>query len=70
MNEYLVIFESTADGGWGAHLPDIDGVVAVGSTRVEVEDGIRGALAMYLEDLEQRGEPSPEARNSAGYVAA
>lgn len=70
MNEYLVIYEPAEDGGWGAYLPDIDGVVAVGETRDEVEVGIRGALEMYLEDLRDRGEALPAPRNCAGYVAA
>jgi predicted RNase H-like HicB family nuclease len=70
MNQYLVIYEPAEDGGWGAYLPDIDGVVAVGETRAEVEVGIRVALEMYIEDLHERGEALPEPRNFAGYVAA
>jgi len=70
MNQYLVIYEPAEDGGWGAYLPDIDGVIAIGSTRDEVEVGIRGALQMYMEDLQERGETPPEPRNVAGYVAA
>ena len=70
MKQYLVIYEPADDGGWGAYLPDIDGVVAVGETRDEVEAGIRGALQMYLEDLRERGEVLPAPRNFAGCVAA
>jgi predicted RNase H-like HicB family nuclease len=70
MNQYLVIYEPAEDGGWGAYLPDIDGVVAVGETRADVEAGIRGALEMYIEDLQERGQALPEPRNVAGYLAA
>ncbi len=70
MKRYLVIYEPAEGGGWGAYLPDIDGVIALGSTRDEVEAGIRGALEMYIDDLGERGEALPEPRNVAGYVAA
>ena len=36
MSEYVVIFERADDGGWGAYLPDLPGVVALGTTRDEV----------------------------------
>ena len=28
MSEYVVIYEQAEDGGWGAYLPDVPGVVA------------------------------------------
>src|SRR3954470_3373655 len=34
-------FERAEDGGWGAYLPDLPGVVALGTTRDEVSDRIR-----------------------------
>jgi hypothetical protein len=30
MSEYVVIYEQADDGGWGAYIPDLPGVVAVG----------------------------------------
>lgn len=30
VSEYVVIFEQADDGGWGAYLPDLPGVVALG----------------------------------------
>jgi predicted RNase H-like HicB family nuclease len=36
LSEYVVIFEQAGDGGWGAYLPDLPGVVALGDTRDEV----------------------------------
>jgi len=36
MNEYLAIYEQSEDGGWGAYMPDLPGVVALG-------DEIRGS---------------------------
>jgi hypothetical protein len=40
MSEYVVILERADDGGWGAYLPDLPGVVAIGTTRKEVADRI------------------------------
>ncbi len=70
MSEYVVIYEQAEDGGWGAYLPDLPGVVALGGTRDEVADGIKEALAAYVEDLHQRGLTLPMPHHSTGIVAA
>lgn len=71
MTDYLVIYEQAEDGGWGAHSPDVDGVIAVGATREEVEARFREALTAHLALLREEGEapPSPS-RTSIGYVVA
>jgi predicted RNase H-like HicB family nuclease len=40
MSEYVVIYEQSDDGGWGAYIPDLPGVVALGTTRDEVGERI------------------------------
>ena len=55
MSEYVVIYEQADDGGWGAYLPDLPGVVALGATRAEVAQRIEEAVAAYAEDLRERG---------------
>ncbi|MBU6363865.1 MAG: type II toxin-antitoxin system HicB family antitoxin [Acidobacteria bacterium] len=71
MNSYLVVYERAEDGGWGAYLPDIDGVVALGRTREEVEDGMRVALGAYLDWLKERGETAPAPSScEVGFIAA
>ncbi len=35
MRKYLVVYERAKDGGWGAYLPDLAGVVALGASRGE-----------------------------------
>lgn len=71
MNTYLVVYERAEDGGWGAYLPDIDGVVALGRTREEVEDGMRVALGAYLDWLKERGETAPAPSScEVGFIAA
>jgi predicted RNase H-like HicB family nuclease len=70
MSEYLVIYEQAEDGGWGAYIPDVPGVVAVGASRSEVAERIQEALSAYAEDLRQRGRSLPNPHHAAGTVAA
>jgi predicted RNase H-like HicB family nuclease len=70
MSEYVVIYEQSEDGGWGAYIPDLPGVVALGATRPEVADGIQEALAAYASDARQRGESLPAPHHVAGTAAA
>jgi predicted RNase H-like HicB family nuclease len=70
MSEYVVIYEQAEDGGWGAYLPDLPGVVALGTSREEAAARIKEALTAYVEDLQQRGESLPAPHHAAGTVAA
>lgn len=64
MSEYLVIYEEAEDGGWGAYLPDVPGVVALGSSRAEVGERIREALAAYAEEMRHLGRALPAPASS------
>jgi predicted RNase H-like HicB family nuclease len=70
VNEYVVIYEQADDGGWGAYLPDVPGVVALGTTRDEVAERIQEALAAYAEDLRLTGETLPAPVHAAGSARA
>ena len=70
MSEYVVIYEQAEDGGWGAYIPDLPGVVALGATRAEVGERIKEALAAYAEDLRDRGQSLPTPHQVAGTIAA
>ncbi|MGA9876226.1 MAG: type II toxin-antitoxin system HicB family antitoxin [Solirubrobacteraceae bacterium] len=70
MTDYLVIYETGEDGGWGASSPDLPGCVAVGKTKAEVEKLIGEAIPMHIELLREYGEPIPEPHHIAGSVAA
>jgi predicted RNase H-like HicB family nuclease len=70
MSEYVVIYEQADDGGWGAYLPDLPGVVAIGVSRAEAAQRIQEALGAYAEDLRERGKPLPAPHHAAGTVAA
>lgn len=69
MTEYVVIYEQADDGGWGAYSPDLDGCVALGDSREEVEQNMREGIALYLDELRRRGQPVPQPRNFAGVVS-
>jgi predicted RNase H-like HicB family nuclease len=70
MSDYVVIYEQADDGGWGAYLPDLPGVVAIGTSRAEVADRIQEALSAYAEDLRERGGSLPAPHHAAGTAAA
>lgn len=70
MSEYVVIYEQAQDGGWGAYLPDLPGVVALGVSREQAAERIKEALSAYAEDLQQRGESLPTPHHATGTVAA
>lgn len=70
MTDYVVIYEQAEDGAWGAYLPDLPGVVALGATRSEVGKRIKEALSAYAEDLRGRGVSLPAPHHAVGTVAA
>lgn len=69
MTEYVVIYEQGETGGWGAHSPDLPGCYALGDSRGEVEQNMREAIAVHLEELRRRGKPVPKPRNFVGVVS-
>jgi predicted RNase H-like HicB family nuclease len=67
MKKYLIVVEKTGTG-YSAYSPDLDGCVATGATREEVEREMREAIAFHLEGMAQSGEPIPEPQTYATYV--
>jgi len=70
MSEYVVIFEQAEDGGWGAYLPDLPGVVALAATRDEVSERIHEAVDAYAREMADLGKPLPEPVAAAGTIQA
>ncbi len=60
MSEYVVVIERAEDGGWGAYLPDLPGVVALGTTRDQVSQRIREELGAYAAEMVALGHSLPE----------
>ena len=56
---YTVILEREADGGIVASVPALPGCVSQGDTRAQALDNIREAIALYIEDCRDAGDPIP-----------
>jgi predicted RNase H-like HicB family nuclease len=65
--QYIVIIEK-GPMSYGAYVPDLPGCVAVGGTREEAEELIKGAIEMHLEGMREDGDPIPEATTQAALV--
>jgi predicted RNase H-like HicB family nuclease len=66
---YTVLIEK-GPTSYGASVPDLPGCVAVAETRQEVEQLIKGAVAMHLKGMREDGEPIPEPTITAAVVEA
>ena len=58
MNKYTVFFEPTATG-YSAHVPDLPGCVAAGTTLDETRELVREAIEFHIEGMRLHGEPIP-----------
>jgi predicted RNase H-like HicB family nuclease len=56
---YRVLIEQDEDGVFVAEVPSLPGCVSQGGTREEAVSNVREALALYLESLEEHGDPVP-----------
>jgi predicted RNase H-like HicB family nuclease len=65
--QYTVIIEK-GPTSYGAYVPDLPGCVAVGATREEAEQLIKGAIEMHLEGMREDGDPIPEPTTQAALV--
>lgn len=67
MRKYLIIIEKT-NSGYSAYSPDLDGCIATGTSREEVEKNMREAIAFHLEGLQEEGYEIPQPRSYSKYV--
>jgi predicted RNase H-like HicB family nuclease/predicted RNA binding protein YcfA (HicA-like mRNA interferase family) len=67
--KYAVLFEQT-ETGYSAHVPDLPGCIAAGSTLAETTELIRRAIGLHVAGMREDGEPIPEARTIAEYIVA
>ena len=65
--KYAVVFAKT-DTGYSAHVPDLPGCIAAGSTLEETQTLIREAIEMHVDGLREDGDPVPEASTVTDYV--
>ncbi len=57
--KYRVLVEVDEDGVFVAEVPVLPGCVSQGASREEALTNIREAISLYIESLEERGEPVP-----------
>jgi len=67
--KYLIVVEETGTG-FSAYSPDLDGCVATGATRQEVEREMQEAIAFHLEGMREDGLSAPPPHTYAVYVDA
>jgi predicted RNase H-like HicB family nuclease len=65
--KYLIVIEQTKTG-FSAFSPDVEGCIATGSTREEVEKRIKEAIEFHLEGLRVEGYSIPEAHTYSKYL--
>jgi len=67
MSRYLIIIEKT-ETGYSAYSPDLDGCIATGTTREEVEKKMKEAIEFHLEGLKAENLPIPKPHCSSTYL--
>ena len=65
--QYLIVIEKTATG-YSAYSPDLDGCIAIGSSREEVEQNMREAMDFHLEGLRHEGYSVPPPSSYSTYI--
>ena len=56
---YTVLLEPQEDGGFVVSVPALPGCISQGDTREEALANIREAIAVYVEDCREAGDPVP-----------
>ena len=65
--KYMVVIEK-GESGYGAHVPDLPGCIAVGETREEVVSLIKEAIEFHIEGLRDAGEPIPHPSSVSEFI--
>jgi predicted RNase H-like HicB family nuclease len=56
---YTVLLEPEEDGGFVVSVPALPGCISQGDTREEALANVREAIALYVEDCREAGDPVP-----------
>ena len=65
--KYLIVIEET-ETGFSAYSPDVDGCIATGKTKQEVERNMREAMKFHLEGLLFEHQEIPQSRAYSNYL--
>lgn len=66
-HRFLIVIEKTKTG-FSAYSPDLDGCVATGATRRQVEAAMRKAIEFHLDAMRAKGIKVPEPGSYSTYV--
>ena len=67
--KFRVIIEQDEDGVFVANCPTLPGCISQGKTREEAIENIREAIQLYIEVLEEKGQPIPAEKYETLLVA-
>jgi predicted RNase H-like HicB family nuclease len=65
--KYLVIIEETKNG-FSAFSPDLQGCIATGTSKEEVEKNMKEAIAFHLEGMDSEGLEVPQPHSFSTYL--
>ncbi len=65
--QYLIVIEKTMTG-FSSYSPDLDGCVATGATKDEVERNMHDAIEFHLEGMREEGYSVPPPSAYSTYV--
>ena len=65
--KYLIVIEKTATG-YSAYSPDLDGCIATGVTKEEVERAMKDAIEFHLDGLKEEGQNIPTPHSYSTYL--
>ena len=65
--KYLVVVEKTKTG-FSSYSPDMNGCVATGGTKEEVEKNMKEAMEFHLEGLRLEHQKAPKSYSYSSYV--
>ena len=63
--EFTVIIEGDDRRGYSAYVPDLEGVVATGSTEHLTRERIKSGMSYHLAKLRAAGETPPRPKSKA-----
>ncbi len=59
VRRFKVVLEPNESGGYTVHVPILPGCISEGDSKNEALTNIKEAIELYIESLEEDGEPIP-----------
>ncbi len=69
MTKYAIVIEKTKNN-YSAYVPDLPGIAVAGSNVRQITRRAEKAIALYIEDCKQSGEPVPKPTTRVKHVSA